>query len=252
MKPSATKSAVRLTRRQTIMLSPATFAFLAFPSIRKLLGSAPDASQAVEQSLTWKQLLNEAIPLAQETVRLGSKDEIEYLEKLMTLAVRPGWLEDRQAQTSLLSKKKSKHGKVTQNLLYTEMPFLICLYELEDRGRIDAHNHPKYNAVTKVLGGQARLREFAFAAKQPAQSGAKFNVTELTDRIVKAGDFSAVTTQKANIHEITGAQGGFSFVDLFTFYGSPQPSRRILLDPVSTEASVHPRTYQARWGGVLS
>lgn len=240
-------TATAMTRREVVQLSMAAFGLI---SVSRLLLGQPrwlgDLGSAVQETITWQAFLDEALPLAEASVRQGPKSETEYLARLALFVGRAGW------EPKAAASQTRPNVGYRQSTLFAKRPFVACRYQVADGGGIRAHDHYGYTAVLKVTRGQARLRTFEFAARDAHSVSLQgtFEVRLAEEKLLSPGDLSVVPMNGPNIHEISDARSNFQFIDLFTFYHPHGHSRRVQIED-RVARDVPGLTYRARWGQLL-
>jgi PCO_ADO len=211
-------------------------------ALAALIGGVPAKVTAAVQGeprarVSWGELIERVVPLAERLVDSAEPDEEAYLLTLSRLIQHR--TETPRASFDL-SRPTSQHETLRR------LPLLILQFRMTPGALIPCHDHRDYIGALTVTEGAVRIRSFQFA-RPPAVnvSGVSFKVRETARVTLTAGEQSTLSRSRANIHEIEAGPDGARFIDFFTMFRADAHSAYMNIakypeDPIR-------RIYSATW-----
>lgn len=225
---------VIIERRQFLRISLGTLAALAVnlwhpASARQ--GSKP------QSSLSWDDLIERAIPLAERLIQSLSPDEEAYLIKISGLIHRR-----RTVPKAFFN--LAQPVAIHESLRH--LPLVVLQFRLAPGAAIPYHDHRDYNGVLTVTEGAMRIRSFEILGSAPRPPRERtFQIRETDDVMLTKGAQSTLSRTRDNIHDLRAGPEGAHFIDFFTFFH--QGAHSAYLNVAEQPSDSAKRIFDASW-----
>ncbi len=198
--------------------------------------SARQAKKA-QTPLSWGDLIERAIPLAERLIDSLSPDEEAYLIKLS------GLLERRRAVPEAffdLAQPVAIHESLQR------FPLLVLQFRLAPGAAIPYHDHRDYIGVLTVTEGAMRIRSFEIlgSGRRPLR-GHTFQIRETDNAMLTKGAQSTLSRTRDNIHDLRAGPEGARFIDCFTLFH--QGAHSVYLNVAEQPRDSAKRIFDANW-----
>lgn len=233
------RRSVILERRRFLSISAsavaAIIAELWTPAIARQLIDA-------ESSLSWSDLIKQAILLAKRVTSCNSSDEEAYLVDLEKLVIGSA---DPPTAYFNLAKSVAKYESEKR------FPLVVSQFRMAPNAVIPFHDHRDYNGLLMVTNGTLRVRSYEIVdANQQPLEGGLFRIRETSDVVLSKRDSSTLTRTRDNIHQLEAGHEGARFVDFFTLFERNAYSKYLNVQKPIGESSN--KFYDAHWATDVS
>jgi len=180
-------------------------------------------SDKVASAASADEFVARVLPQARALIAAPAPDEEAYLKAVTALLARvdapPKWRTPR-----------SPEGWSVDTFAYYP-PIVLMQIEMAPKSVIHLHDHRHYNGVLLATKGTTRCRNFDIvqpdgkqldiAAGDVPAKGEDFFIRENADAVLRPREFSTLTRNRDNIHQVEAGDDGATLVDFFTHF-SPQ------------------------------
>lgn len=191
------------------------------------------ATQEGGNQLALEDLIKQVLPLAKDLIKSSQANEEAYVEKVQKFLSQAADLEVNRAFPG------GKGWELDASAFVP--PILLYQIRMQPRAIIELHDHRFHNGVISVREGKVRSRNFDIvvppgredwnvAEGKVAAIGEEFQIQEKSDSICVAGQATALTRTRHNIHQIEAGEDGCLLYDLFTNFRPNAQSFRIAWD----------------------
>lgn len=225
---------VIIERRQFLRISLGALAALTIN-----IGQPASARQAskAQTLLSWDDLIERAIPLAERLTESLSPNEEAYLIKLSGLIQRRGAVPKAYFN---LAQPVATHESLRR------FPLLVLQFRLAPGAAIPYHDHRDYNGVLTIVEGAMRIRSFEILGAGPRPPrGRTFQIRETDNVMLTKGAQSTLSRTRDNIHDLRAGPEGARFIDFFTFFH--QGAHSVYLNVAEQPSDSAKRIFHASW-----
>lgn len=192
--------------------------------------SAAPRDRAAQAALD--EFVARVMPQARALIAAPEPDEEAYLAAVTKLLARvdapPTWRPPRE----------NADWSVDTFAYYP--PIVLMQIEMKPKSVITLHDHRHYNGVLLATQGTTRCRNFDIvqpdgkhldiAAGQVPANGEEFLIHQTSDVVLRPREFSTLTRDRDNIHEVEAGDDGATLVDFFTHFSPRARSYELAWD----------------------
>jgi hypothetical protein len=251
---------VTITRRRILQVG---FAGVTGSMLAGYGGYGPSTLVLSEQAESAKTpVVNEALTIEQflAMVRPRAKELLEAERRGM----RPDESSYLTAVAKLLTQYKPEEpwgmpeqdeGEIAMSITAWMPPVLVYDIHMQPGAKIDLHDHRHYNGVLQCIEGEVRCRNFDIvqpdgrpldiASGEVPSVGESFLIRKNRDQLLKPGQFSTLSRDRDNIHQVVAGAEGCRLSDVFTHFRPEAPSYSLEWDEQPVEKNGD--TYEVAW-----